>query len=269
MFVVVEDGSILLDSKEILTNYGQYFYLLKTKKPQKEETHTHPSIIEVELLLRLTSRCLVVWICVFAVNNQPLGNQELWKFVHSVYGTELGFSSNDEAPSSSSIVVVGDGCVSASAGETSPLSDAIQPSLISLQQQQQQQQNSSPSPSLHSAQTSNDDDSGVHHPVANNRHHRHHHHHHHHHSQRHFNQLNSRRHQQVGQLQPLSLSFALSLFVSFFFFRFPLFLGCRCCCHLHVCYCHSSTASEPRDDWRFVRFSFRFLLLFLADVRWS
>lgn len=115
---------------------------------------------------------------------QPLGNQELWKFVHSVYGTELGFSSNDEAPSSSSIAV-GDVCVSASAGETSPLSDTVQPL------QQQQQHHSSPSPSLHSAQTSNDDDSGVHHPV-NNRHHRHLHSHH------HFNQLNSRR-LQVGK----------------------------------------------------------------------
>jgi hypothetical protein len=79
---------------------------------------------------------------------QPLGNQELWKFVHSVYGTELGFSSNDEAGTSSSIVCG----VSASAGEASPLSEVnqVQPS-ISLQQL------SSPSPSLHSAQTSNDD----------------------------------------------------------------------------------------------------------------
>lgn len=126
---------------------------------------------------------------VVVIAKQPLGTQELWKFVHSVYGTELGFSSNDEAPSSSSIVAVGDVCVSASAGETSPLSDAVQPSL---QLQQQQQHHSSPSPSLHSAQTSNDDDSGVHHPVINNRHHRHSHHSHHH-----FNQLNSRR-LQVG-----------------------------------------------------------------------
>ena len=92
---------------------------------------------------------------------QPLGNQELWKFVHSVYGTELGFSSNDEAGASSSIVCG----VSASAGEASPLSEVnqVQPS-ISLQQL------SSPSPSLHSAQTSNDDDSGnvLHQPVSHN-----------------------------------------------------------------------------------------------------
>lgn len=91
---------------------------------------------------------------------QPLGNQELWKFVHSVYGTELGFSSNDEAGTSTSIVCG----VSASAGEASPLSEVnqVQPS-ISLQQL------SSPSPSLHSAQTSNDDDSGnVVHPISHN-----------------------------------------------------------------------------------------------------
>jgi len=92
---------------------------------------------------------------------QPLGNQELWKFVHSVYGTELGFSSNDEAGTSSSIVCG----VSASAGEASPLSEVnqVQPS-ISLQQL------SSPSPSLHSAQTSNDDDSGnvLHQPISHN-----------------------------------------------------------------------------------------------------
>lgn len=92
---------------------------------------------------------------------QPLGNQELWKFVHSVYGTELGFSSNDEAGTSTSIVCG----VGASAGEASPLSEVnqVQPS-ISLQQL------SSPSPSLHSAQTSNDDDSGnvLHQPISHN-----------------------------------------------------------------------------------------------------
>lgn len=95
-----------------------------------------------------------------ALLDQPLGNQELWKFVHSVYGTELGFSSNDEAGTSTSIVCG----VSASAGEASPLSEVnqVQPS-ISLQQL------SSPSPSLHSAQTSNDDDSGnVVHPISHN-----------------------------------------------------------------------------------------------------
>ncbi|XP_046446712.1 protein Aster-B-like isoform X1 [Daphnia pulex] len=96
-----------------------------------------------------------------ALLDQPLGNQELWKFVHSVYGTELGFSSNDEAGTSSSIVCG----VSASAGEASPLSEInqVQPS-ISLQQL------SSPSPSLHSAQTSNDDDSGnvLHQPISHN-----------------------------------------------------------------------------------------------------
>lgn len=160
---------------------------MKETDDSVQQTQNHFDPENLIFFLSLFSALCVFVVPFVVVVVQPLGNQELWKFVHSVYGTELGFSSNDEAPSSSSIVAVGDVCVSASAGETSPLSDTVQPL-----QQQQQQQHSSPSPSLHSAQTSNDDDSGVHHPV-NNRHHRHLHSHH------HFNQLNSRR-LQVGKI---------------------------------------------------------------------
>ena len=37
------------------------------------------------------------------VESKPLGNQELWKFVHSVYGGDLGFSSNEESGQTPSI----------------------------------------------------------------------------------------------------------------------------------------------------------------------
>ena len=154
------------------------------------------------------------------LDDQPLGNQELWKFVHSVYGTELGFSSNDEAPSP--CIVAG---ISASAGEASPLSEAVQPVSI---QEHHHQSYSSPSPSLHSAQTSNDEDSGVLHPVViNNRHHRHHHH------QQHFNnQLNSRRHHQVRLLSLLAIQSSLSLAACL-----PGTLSRRQNCDVSLCSC--------------------------------
>jgi len=72
---------------------------------------------------------------------QPLGNQELWKFVHSVYGEELGFSSNDEVDEVPAI------------GIGTPSSDHQNPGHPHIP--------SSPSPSLHSAQTSNDDNDSV------------------------------------------------------------------------------------------------------------
>jgi hypothetical protein len=77
----------------------------------------------------------------FCLLGQPLGNQELWKFVHSVYGEELGFSSNDEVDEVPAI------------GIGTPSSDHQNPGHPHIP--------SSPSPSLHSAQTSNDDNDSV------------------------------------------------------------------------------------------------------------
>ena len=82
-----------------------------------------------------------------ALLDQPLGNQELWKFVHSVYGGDLGFSSNEE--NSSVVSNNSSGLLPASAGiPLEAIPAAAAPSNASQ----------SPSPSLHSAQTSNDDD---------------------------------------------------------------------------------------------------------------
>ena len=97
---------------------------------------------------------LYVWLsCVVLLHvvhcGQPLGNQELWKFVHSVYGEELGFSSNDDETDAAQLSTPSDVVVHHSRHHHRTTGGGGGGGGLS----------SSPSLSLHSAQTSNDDDS--------------------------------------------------------------------------------------------------------------
>ena len=93
------------------------------------------------------------------VESKPLGNQELWKFVHSVYGGDLGFSSNEESGQTPSIDA---------SGSRAPEEGGILPVLAlppvgiggggGSGGGGPGSNSHSPSPSLHSAQTSNDDE---------------------------------------------------------------------------------------------------------------
>lgn len=143
--------------------------------------------------------------------------------MHSVYGPELGYSSNDEGPTSLCVV---DGPGTTLAGDASPVSDLGQlippPAATSSSSERshvQQPPHSSPSPSLHSAQTSNDDESvpqvtatRAHNPRLRHLNHT-------------FNQLNSHLHQVGCWIESRSLTLRCTeqrlLFTSFPF-RSPI-----------------------------------------------
>lgn len=101
-----------------------------------------------------------------ALLDQPIGNQELWNFVHSVYGAELGFSSHEEEgiEEAGDTGVVGHIDVGGGVGGVSPVSSSdlqlLPPTIL----------HSSPSESLHSAQTSNDDPDQLQLPVDTDTH---------------------------------------------------------------------------------------------------
>lgn len=100
-------------------------------------------------------------------DQQPLGNQELWKFVHSVYGGDLGFSSNEESsghqPSSSQPGEDRSSVINQELPACPLPSSGSQASAATISGVGGGSNSHSPSPSLHSAQTSNDDELYFHH----------------------------------------------------------------------------------------------------------